>query len=168
MRLLLAVAVLALGSPASAHFDPIRRCTHVSRGFRACTTFYERKDEQSAIYRHTGASWTKVRGGLPHRPGWWRRVVAAHDRKTLLAQWSGECELQSTYFVSSSGGRARPIFRGHASTIAGWTHPGLARVRLEEAVWRKNVQVYRPGVYLVNPKTLAVRLQNERPARPGC
>ena len=162
--LVLSAALLAgsAGADAQRH-----RCTHVSGGFRACTTFVK-AGETSAIYRRAGSGWVKVRGGLPHRPGWWRRVVASPDRRTLLAQWSGECELQSTYFVSGSGGGVRPIFRGHVSTIAGWTHPGFARVRLGEAIWRGGAMVNRPGVYLVNPKTMAVRLQLEKPARPGC
>jgi hypothetical protein len=168
VQLVLFALVATLAVPASSELAPTRRCTHVSFGFRACTTFYERKDEQSAIYRHTSTGWTKVVGGPAHSHGWWRRVVAAPDRKTLLAQWSGECELQSTYVVSSTDGRVRAIFPGHSSTIAGWSHPGLPRVRLNEGVWRKNVRVHAPGIYLVNPKTLAVSLQSPLPPLLGC
>jgi hypothetical protein len=39
---------------------------------------------------------------------------------------------------------------------------------LGEAIWRGGAMVNRPGVYLVNPKTMAVRLQLEKPAQPGC
>ena len=169
MRLLLAAVLATLASgPASSAFEPFTKCTHVSRGFRACTTFYETNGEKTAIYRRSDGGWKTIVGGLPHRRGWWRRVVTAPDRKTLLAQWSGECEAQSTYFVSSAGSRVRSIFRGHNSTIAGWTHPGLARVRLDEAIWRKHTEVYGPGIYLVNPKTLSVTRQREKPARAGC
>ena len=156
-------------APPRAHAAkaPFVRCTHPSEGFRACTVFGA-PGERSALYYWAGAEWVVLRGRLPGRAGWWRRVVAAPDHRTLLAQWSGECESQSTYFVSSSTGHVRPIFRGHTAEIAGWSHPGLARVRLTEAIWRGNVRAFPPGVYLVNPRTLAVRLQNPRPARRGC
>jgi hypothetical protein len=164
MGIVLSAALLATGSAGA---DTVRHtCTHVSRGFRACTTFTD-TGERSLIVRRTGAGWTKVTGGLPHG-GWWRRVVAPPDRKTLLAQWSGECEVQSTHFVSSSDGRVRPIFRGHSSTIAGWSHPGLPRIRLNEAIWRGRHRIHTPGIYLVDPKTLAVSLQSPLPARLGC
>jgi hypothetical protein len=167
MRMALVSSAALLACVGSAGADPTRHtCTHVSLGFRACTTFLNAR-ETSAIYRRAGSSWLKVRGGLAHEPGWWRRLVTAPGRKTLLAQWSGECELQSTYFVSASTGGVRAIFRGHASTIAGWTH-GLARVQLAVAVWRGSVMVHKPGLYLVNPKTMAVRLQVEKPPQPGC
>jgi len=156
-------------APVRAHAAkaPFVRCSHASGGFRACTVFGA-PGERSALYYWAGAEWLVVRGRLPGRAGWWRRVVPAPDHRTLLAQWSGECELPSTYFVSSSTGHVRPIFRGHTAEIAGWTHPGLARVRLTEAIWHRNKLAFPSGVYLVNPKTLVVRLQNPGPARSGC
>jgi hypothetical protein len=168
MRIALLVGMAVLGTVAKPAAAPVHRCTHVSGGFRACTTFFQQRDEQSAIYRRSGSAWAKVVGPLPRHHGWWRRVVSADDRRTLLAQWSGECEAQSTYFVSPAGGSIRPIFRGHASAIAGWTRPGLARVRLNEAIWAGNRVRRTPGVYLVDPETMAVTLQLERSPRPGC
>jgi len=163
--LLVGIALVAVAAKPAA--GPVLKCTHVSRGFRACTTFFERKDEQSAIYRRTNGSWHKVAGGLG-RPGWWRRVVAAPDRATLLAQWSGECESQSTHFVSASSGRTRPIFPGHDSTVAGWTGSGLALVRLNEAIWRGQVKVRGPGIYVVDPRNGAATLRRAKPTSPGC
>jgi hypothetical protein len=151
-----------------SHLAASQKCTHVSRGFRACTRFFEQRDEQSAIYRRDGDQWTKVRGGLPGRHGWWRRVIAPSDRRTLLGEWSGECESPSTYFVSAADGNVRPIFQGHNSTAAGWTHPGPARVRLSEEIWRGPTKLRDPGMYLVDPRTLSVIPQGEKPARPGC
>jgi hypothetical protein len=167
MRVVLLIGIALLGVAAKLAAGPVHKCTHVSRGYRACTTFYERKGEQSAIYHRAGGGWKKVAGGLG-RPGWWRRVVAAPNRVTLLAQWSGECEAQSTHFVSASSGRTRPIFRGRDSTIAGWTDSGLALVRLNEAIWRGQVKLRGPGVYLVDPRTGAATLRRLKPARPGC
>lgn len=155
-----------VASPDTAVVMPYR-CTHASHNFRACTRF-DGLGEVTAIYRHWEGRWRRLGVAAPAKVGWWRRVVASPDGTTLLVQWSGECESQSTYLVSSRGGRPRPIFRRHNSTIAGWTHPGLARVRLSDAIWHKNAVVYGPGVYLVNPKTLKVLRQREKPARPGC
>jgi hypothetical protein len=108
------------------------------------------------------------RGRLPGRVGWWRRVVTAPDRRTLLAQWSGECEVQSTFVVSVRDGRLRPVFRDHAATVVGWTRDGVARVRLAEEVWQGTRLLRRAGLYLVDPRTLAVRLERREPMRPGC
>jgi hypothetical protein len=38
---------------------PFRKCTGVSRGFRACSTFFAR-DRRSAIYRRDGGRWRIV------------------------------------------------------------------------------------------------------------
>ena len=153
--------------PAHAAKAPFARCTHASGGFRACTVF-SAPGERSAVYRRSGSGWVILRGRLPGRAGWWRRVVAAPDRRTLLAQWSGECELQSTYLVSAADGSLRAPFDGHASDAVGWTPDGLARVRLSEEVWHGKALRYRPGLYLVDPKTLGVRLEKRKPVRPGC
>jgi hypothetical protein len=149
--LLLGVVLVAVAAKPAAFQE--RKCTHVSRGFRACTTVLELENEQSAIYRRAAHGWTTVVGGVRREPGWWRRVVAAPGRRTLLAQWSGECEIQSTYLVSPAGGRIRPIFRDHESTIEGWTSSGLARVRLAEAIWGRDRKLFDPGIYVVDLKT---------------
>ena len=168
MRIALLVGMAVLGTAAKPAAAPVHRCTHVSGGFRACTTFFQQKDEQSAIYHRTAGGWAKVAAGLPRQHGWWRRVIASPDRKTVLAQWSGECEAQSTHFVSAAGGTVRSIFRGHASTIVGWSGRDLARVRLGEAIFRGNTQLWKPGIYLVDPRTLVARFERRRPPRPGC
>lgn len=146
---------------------PFARCTHASGGFRACTVF-SAPGERSAIYGYAGSGWVVVRGRLPGTAGWWQRVVASPDRRTLLAQWSGECELQSTYLVSPADGGVRPVFAAHASEALGWTRAGLARVRLAEQVWRGKAVLHRPGIYLVDARTMTVRLERSLPAKPGC
>jgi len=157
------------GAPLHAHAakSPFVRCTHASGGFRACTVFGA-PGERSALYYWAGAEWLVLRGRLPGRAGWWRRVVAAPDHRTLLAQWSGECELQSTYLVSAADGGVRPIFPGHSTAAVGWTAGGLARVRLADEVRRGKTLLHRPGVYVVEPRTTAVRLERSLPAKPGC
>jgi hypothetical protein len=149
------------------HFRPFRKCTHVSRGFRACTTFFV-TNKRSTIYRRVGRDWVRVRGPLSHRAGWWRRVLPAPDRRTLLAQWSGECEVQSTYAVSVSDGKAAALFAGRSSGALGWTRDGLGRVRLTDEIWRGKTRLLGAGIYLVDPVTLAVRRERAEPAHPGC
>jgi hypothetical protein len=148
-------------------FRPFRKCTHVSRGFRACTNFTER-GERSAIYRRVGSSWAKVAGPAPGRIGWWRRVIASPSRASLLGQWSGECEVQSTYVVSVSDGKAAALFAGRSSGALGWTRDGLGRVRLTDEIWRGKTRLLGAGIYLVDPVTLAVRRERGEPAHPGC
>jgi hypothetical protein len=144
-----------------------RRCTHVSRGFRACTVFGA-AGERSRIERRDGARWAIV--APPNdRPGWWRRIVASADRTMLLAQWSGECEVQSTYLVSTGSGRARAILRSKPSTAIGWSKDRRARVRLQTPLYGSDRKVrYRAGVYLVDPVTLAVSLERPGSRKPGC
>jgi hypothetical protein len=118
----------SLARPIDKH---LRRCTPASGGFRACTTFgFPIRGERSWIQQRHGATWEIFMGPPKARHGWWRRVVASADGGTLLAQWSGECEIQSTYLVSTESGKERPIFRGASSTAAGWSEDGRARVHL--------------------------------------
>jgi hypothetical protein len=153
--------------PARAAKAPFARCTHASRGFRACTVF-SAPGERSALYWRSGSEWVVVRGPVPGTPGWWRRVFAAADGQTLLAQWSGECEQQSTYLVSATDGRLRSVFGGHASEALGWTAAGRARIRLAEQIWRGKTLVRRPGVYVVDPRTMLPRLARSSAAKRGC
>ena len=151
------------------HFRPFRRCTHVSRGFRACTTFFELKNEQTAIYRHVGDRWAKVAGPVPGRIGWWLRVIASPDRRTLLGQWSGECESLSTYLVSTADGKARPLFGQRSSAGLGWSADGRARVRLLEPIYATRTRIrFRAGTYRIDPVTLQVELERARSAVQGC
>jgi hypothetical protein len=153
--------------PAQAAKAPLTRCTHASGGFRACTVF-SAPGERSALYRRSGSEWVVVHGRLSGRSGWWRRVVAAPGRRTLLAQWSGECEVQSTFLVSAADGSLRPIFAGHASEAIGWTRSGLARVRLAEQIRRGNTLLHRAGVYLVDTSTMTVRRERSFAPKRGC
>lgn len=156
-------------APPRAHAAkaPSVRCTHASGGFRACTVFGA-PGERSALYWYSGSRWVVVRGPLPGVPGWWRRVFAAPDGQTLLAQWSGECEQQSTYLLTPVDGSFRPVFVGHASEAMGWTAAGLARVRLDDRIWRGSTPLRRPGVYVVDPRTMTARLERSSAGHPGC
>ncbi|MDQ2910468.1 MAG: hypothetical protein M3R39_05570 [Actinomycetota bacterium] len=108
-------------------------------------------------------------GPLRGRRGWWRRIVVSPDRRTLLAQWSGECEIQSTYLVSTDDGAVKPIFEGASSTAEGWSRDDRARVVLPNEIWGTRAKrLFRAGVYLVDPATLAVRLERPIQPRHGC
>jgi hypothetical protein len=180
MRWMLAVAVVAAvagcsGGPAAVQHLPQAkkaerpRCTHVSGAFRACTVFGLLRGERSSIQRRVGARWKPFAAPPRVRHGWWRKIVASPDGRTLLAQWSGECEIQSTYLVSTVNGKDRPIFQGNSSTAAGWSRDGRARVRLPAPVYGTDKSIrFQAGTYLVEPETMAVSLERPIARRPGC
>jgi hypothetical protein len=148
---------------ASDRFQPFRKCTHASRGFRACTTYRERSEE-TGIYQRGRDGWTKF-AGAARRVGWWRRVIAAPSRTLLLGQWSGECETQTTYIVER--GRARSIFAQSESYAVGWSSDGRARVRVPMDAPDPRGDV-RAGIYLVDPRTLAHTLERSLGRGPAC
>lgn len=86
------------------------------------------------------------------RHGHWLKVIESPDGETLLAQWSGECEFQSAYFIPADGGKPTPVTgRREWSEALGWTDDGLARVRLSNGAC--GTTMHKPGVYLIDPKT---------------
>jgi hypothetical protein len=69
--------------------------------------------------------------------GNWDWAAASPDGKTLLAQWSAECEVPLAFFVSASGGKPQPVTGEVAATTVspdsvalGWTTDGRAIVFL--------------------------------------
>src|SRR4051794_39480570 len=173
----LALVVAAAGcggartQPSARPIDKhLRRCTHASGGFRAWTTFgFPIRGERSWIQQRHGATWEILVGPPKTRYGWWRRVLASADGGTLLAEWSGECEIQSTYLVSTERGKERPVFRGASSTALGWSEDGRARVHLSAPVYGAGKAArYRAGIYRVEPRTLALSLERPVSRRPGC
>jgi hypothetical protein len=144
-----------------------RHCTSVSRGFRACTTYPPNGRERSRIERRTLSGWvTVLRPGHAPGHGWWRRVIGSPDRTTLLGQWSGDCEIQTTYIIRV-GHRARPIFSQAESFAVGWKNDGEARVLVTAAASDPRGDV-RPGVYWVDPRTLVHTLERPRGQGPHC
>jgi hypothetical protein len=163
----LAVLVAACaGNSDRVNVKP-QRCTHVSGGYRACTLFGSTR-EVSAVYHQYGERWLKLPVTAPATHGWWRRVLASPDGRTLLLQWSGECELQSSYLVWSEGGNSRPIFAGTESEIVGWADDGPARVRLLSPTRTADGRIRGPGVYRVDPMLPRVYLERPGSPRRGC
>jgi hypothetical protein len=156
---------------AADRFRPFRKCTHASGGFRACTAFSGR-GERSRIEGKRGSRWvvlfdemTAPKGG----DGWWRRVIASPDRRTLLGQWSGECEIQLTYVVTLTDRTIRPILEGLPSTAVGWSADGRARVRLPSESWAtKARRIVKAGIYRVNPASMAYVLERAGPNKTVC
>jgi hypothetical protein len=82
--------------------------------------------------------------------GHWVKLLLSLDGRTWLAQWSGECEVQTTYFIPARGGKARPV-TGDASdeSIAlGWALHNRARILVPRPACGS--QFRRPGIYLVD------------------
>ena len=67
--------------------------------------------------------------------GWYTSVTPSPDGRSLLLQYSGECETPIAFEVSAAGGRPRPVVggawqRAPESLGVGWTRAGAALVQL--------------------------------------
>ncbi len=154
---------------ANSTQEPVRQCTASSNGFRSCTTFALR-GERSTIQRRAGSGWLIVLRArqAPHPGhGWWRGVILSPDAKTLLGQWSGECEIQTTYLVPSDGGTPRAIFSQAQSTAVGWSGDGRARVRVATVAHDERGDVVA-GIYLVDPETMSHSREQALRRAPAC
>jgi hypothetical protein len=81
--------------------------------------------------------------------GHWVTAYLSPDGKTLLAQWSAECEVPIAYFVSARGGSPRPVSADAAESVAhGWTDGGRAIVEFPNGPCGTGAK--RPGIYLVS------------------
>jgi hypothetical protein len=101
--------------------------------------------------RHVRPSTIYLRGRkvLSRRGGYWRSVELSPDRRTLLLQWSGECESQTAYLARANGGGLRPV--ATESVALGWTQSGRAVVDLTRGACAGSAR--RPGIYLFDPRT---------------
>jgi hypothetical protein len=152
------------------------RCTAVSGGFRACTVFHF-GGEVSRIERRHGTRWSvalaPTRAPHPGSPyahvGHWRRVLAGPRGQILLAQWSGECEVQFAYMITTRNPVLHQVFGLHPVSVLGWTSDGLARVKLLEPVYARGTRIRFPsGIYVVTPGGHAVRLERRIAPALGC
>ncbi|HYX88243.1 MAG TPA: GTPase RsgA [Gaiellaceae bacterium] len=132
------------------------------------------KREPSSIWRSFGRSAVELTGPAetvrqdPHPSGFWvrERLFVSPDGKTLLAQWSGQCEVQSTYLVSAETGRRRAILApADESSALGWTKAGLAKIRIPRPVC--GGAHLAAGIYAVDPVTLKPTLLRRVKPRPG-
>jgi hypothetical protein len=108
-----------------------------------------------------------VRG--PGKVGHWAGAFVSPDRRTLLLQWSAECEVPTAFFAGATGGGLRPVSGGRDWTRAptsialGWARDGRAIVDFPEGVCSGGLD--RPGVYAVDPRTFRARLVLPLPRR---
>ena len=84
---------------------------------------------------------------LSRRGGYWRSVELSPDRRTLLLQWSGECESQIAYLARANGSGLRAV--AVESVALGWTSSGRAVVDLPRGACAGSAR--RPGIYLLDP-----------------
>jgi hypothetical protein len=83
--------------------------------------------------------------------GHWVRVLISPDGSTLLAQWSGECEVPTAFLVPTTGGTARPVTGENGleeSVGLGWSPDGRAVVYVPQGTCGPGTPV--PGLYLVS------------------
>jgi hypothetical protein len=72
-----------------------------------------------------------------HLIGWWEWAAASPDGRTILAQWSGECEIPLAFLVAIADGRPASVTGKYSrddlppnSTALGWSDDGRAIVFL--------------------------------------
>jgi hypothetical protein len=128
--LLAGVAVLAgCGSTTTKTVPRVRRCNGITADlsfhYAICGGRFMRDGEALAI-------------GKPPRAkvGHWAKAYLSPDGKTLLAQWSAECEVPRAFLVPVRGGTPRVVTgeadwgKAHPSVADGWTEDGRAIVEV--------------------------------------
>ena len=110
--------------------------------FTICGYPWSRRARPSTVYR----GGRKV---LSRKGGYWRSAELSPDRRSLLLQWSGECEIPTAYLARADGGGLRPA--APESVALGWTRSGRAVVDLPRGGCAGSAR--RPGIYLVGPRS---------------
>jgi hypothetical protein len=149
-------ATFALGANGLRRFPLPRRdwpssargCHPGPRPYVICGVPYADRRSASTVY---------LRGrkllGPAGRVGHWRSVVRSPDGRTLLLQWSAECESPVAYLADANGRRLRRV-AGSAtveSVALGWAGDGRAVVVFPRGVC--GATHARPGTYLVEPSS---------------
>ena len=106
------------------------------------------------------------------RAGHWYWAALSPDGTRFLAQWSGECEVPTAFFVSLAGGKPIPVtgesdWAKSPNTMAyGWTPDGRAIVFIPTKP-ACGTGIFRPGIYLVaeSCRRELIWAGNEPPAR---
>jgi len=90
-------------------------------------------------------------GGAPRFVGHWRWITRSPDGRTLLLQWSAECESQIAYLADADGRRLRPVARDAVteSVALGWARDGRAVVAFPKGACAGTRT--QAGTYLVEP-----------------
>jgi hypothetical protein len=143
------VAVTGCGQDEQGSVEAGESCKVVAADYRICgVPTGQRPTARSHIDGRDGDGWREV-AGPPEPRGRWRSLHVSPDGRTLLATWSGECEVPTAYFLSAQGGQARPVADKIESVGLGWSHTGEARVELLAGACGHGAK--KPGVYLIDP-----------------
>lgn len=180
MRIALAAGVLLLVAGCGGGGNaPTPRAQHQvcrptrAAGYTVCGYPLQARTA-SSIWRSFGRSAVRLTGPAervkhdPHPAGFWvpERLFPSSDGQLLLAQWSGQCEAQSTYIVSATTGAARRVLgRADESSALGWTKGGWARIKVPRPVCGDTHLT--AGLYAVDPATLRPRLIRRLRPEPG-
>jgi hypothetical protein len=180
LAVLACAALLAAGcggggggqEPAAKREHQVCRPTRVS-AYTVCGYPLQRRTT-SSIWASFGRSAVRLTGPAEivkqdsHPAGFWvpGRLFPSPDGKMLLAQWSGQCEVQSTYLVSAQTGERRPILRRtDESSALGWTKDGAAKIIVPRATCGGSRLA--AGIYAIDPATLKPTLLRRIKQRPG-
>jgi hypothetical protein len=85
----------------------------------------------------------------PGKVGHWTWAKLSPDGRTILAQWSAECEVPVAYLIPAAGGAPREAIHAYASRALRWSRDGRAVVEVVESACGPTAP--KPGVYLVEP-----------------
>jgi hypothetical protein len=120
-----------------------------------CGGPYSPRRDASVVYLHGRklVGPTGKYGGAPTFVGHWRSVERSPDGRTLLLQWSGECEIPVAYFADADGSHLRTVAGDPTveSAALGWARDGRAVIAFPQGACGK---ARKPaGTYLVDPRT---------------
>ena len=91
--------------------------------------------------------------------GHWVSAQLSPDGRTVLAQWSAECEAPIAFLIPVAGGKPRPVagpLRQPPESVGlGWSSDGLAVAFLPSGACGKGYE--GPGIYLVSTDGMPVR-----------
>jgi len=123
-----------------------RGCHPGPRPYVICGVPYADRRAASAVYLDG-----RKLVGAPGLVGHWVSVKRSPDGRTLLLQWSAECESPVAYLADADGRRLRLIARDAAteSVALGWARDGRAVVSFPQGGCGGTYS--RPGTYLVDP-----------------
>jgi hypothetical protein len=97
--------------------------------------------------------------------GHWAGVRLSPDRRSLLVQWSAECESPQVFLVTRATGSMRRVGGAADESIAlGWTRDGRALVHFPTGVCGGTYHG-GPGVYAVDGRRLRLLFETKRRAR---
>jgi hypothetical protein len=120
-----------------------------------CGGPYARKRSASIVYLNGRKLVGPVGkyGGAPSFVGHWRSAVRSPDGRTLLLQWSAECEIPVAYFADADGSHLRTVARDPTveSDALGWARDGRAVIAFPKGLCGNGRRP--PGTYLVDPRT---------------